>query len=88
MPRGFNIVLHIADKQRLFGHQLVFLQDFVNFFALVPNADVGLVQVLVEPGNGSLHREMVLVYCAQQKSPQFAGAAKFEEIAGMRQFAN
>ena len=86
--RCFDIMLHVPDEQRLRGLQSIFFEDFMNFFALVPDADVGLVEIFIEPGNRRLHREMILMDRAQEKGAQVAGAAELEEITRVRQFAD
>ena len=66
--RGLDVVLHVADEQRLVRAQMIFGEDFVNFFPLVPNVRVGLVEVSVESGDLALRHEMIVMHRAQKKS--------------------
>src|ERR1043166_8292042 len=69
MPGGFDVVLHIADEQGLVGDQLVFLEDFVDFFAFIPDAEVRFVEVLMKSDGGGLDGEMVAMDGAQKEGP-------------------
>src|SRR5258708_984406 len=86
VPRSLDVVLHVANEKRLIGYQAIFLEDLVDLFALVPNADVGLFEILVETRNRGLDGEMIRVDGAQKKGADPMGPAKLEKIAGVRQF--
>src|SRR4051794_34156225 len=88
MFSSLNIVLHVADEERFVRYEVVFLKDLVNFFALVPNIEIRLIEVFVEAGDCGLHREMIAMYRAQQKGAHAFGAAELEKFARVRQFAN
>src|SRR5262245_649253 len=83
MPGGFNVMLHVANEKRFVRIQTVFFQDLVNLLAFIPNIDIGPLQILLEAGDRSLCREMVMVNCAQQEAAQFASTTEFEKIACM-----
>src|SRR5579862_3187857 len=85
---GFNIVLHIANEHGLCGGELIFGQDFVNFFAFIPNIDIRLLQVSIKTGYRGLHHEMVAMNRAEQKHAQILGETKFKEFVSVRQWAN
>src|SRR5271169_1272675 len=80
-----NVVLHVSDEQGLLGRQEVFLQDFVNLFPLVPDVEVGLVEVLGKAGGGGLDCEVLAMDGAQQEGPELVRSAEFQELAGVRQ---
>lgn len=86
--RGFDIVFHIADEQGFTRLQTIFLEDFADFFAFVPNAGVGSFEESPETGHTALHCEMVGVHGAQEEEAEFAFAAEFQEGAGVWQFAD
>ena len=54
-----DVVFHVADEQRFVRLEIVFGEDFVDFFALVPNIGVGLVEKGVETGDAALRLEIV-----------------------------
>jgi hypothetical protein len=58
------------------------------FFPLVRDVGVGFFNERVKSGRPALHAEVTGVDGAQQKRPQFFGAAKAQEIARVRQFAD
>jgi hypothetical protein len=70
------------------GAQMIFGEDFVDFFPLVPNVRVGLVEKGVEAGDAALRQEMIAMHRAQKKRAQLLRAAKFQELARVRQFAD
>ena len=86
--RGFDVVLHVADEQRLVRAQMIFGEDVMDFFSLVPDVRVGLVEVGVEAGDAALHLEMIAMHRAQKKSAEFLRAAKFEKVTRVRQRAH
>src|SRR5215471_11201186 len=88
MPCRLDIVLHVADEERLVGFKSVLSQEFVEFCSFVPDIDVGAVQIFIEPGHHGLNGEMVAMHGAQEECAHLASAAEFEEVAGMRQLAN
>src|SRR6266404_3518434 len=88
MARGLDVMLHIANEQCLPGIQLIFFQDIVDFFSLVPNPQVRFVEVFIKSDHGSLDCEMILMDSAEQKCPQVLGAAKLKEFSSVRQLAN
>ena len=67
---------------------MIFGEDFVDFFPLVPNVRVGLVEVGAKAGDAALHQEMIAMHRAQKKRAQLLRAAKLQEVARVRQFAN
>lgn len=81
MARGFDVVLHVADEKCFVGIELIDRENFVNFLALVPDADVGNVEILPEIGSLFLNSEMFRRDGAQQEGANFMGATKFEESA-------
>src|SRR5882762_3680548 len=60
----------------------------MDLLSFVPNVDVRLVEVLVQTSDGGLGGKMVAMHGAEEESAHLAGAAKFEEVAGMRQLAD
>ena len=88
VPRRLDVVLHVADEKRFLRLEIVFGEDFVDFFPLVPNVRVRLVEKGIEAGDTALGSEMFFVNGAQQERAEFLGAAEFEELAGVRQFAD
>ena len=83
---GFNIVLHVANKNGLGGGQLVFGQQLCDLGPFVPNIQVGPVNKFIETVGRRLPREIIPGNRAEQKCPNFVLAAKDQEFAGMGQF--
>src|SRR5436189_6156698 len=81
-------MLHVADKERLGRAQFVVLKNLVNLLPLIPEADVGLVEILAKAAGALLHVEMVLVHRAQKKGAHLAGAAEFQKLPRVRQRAD
>ena len=88
MSGSLDVVLHVADKERGPGFEVVFLEDFMDLPPLVPHGDIAPVKVLPEAGDGRLHGEMVAVDGAEQEGAQGAAAAEFQEIPRVGEFAN
>src|ERR1039457_2510680 len=65
--RSLDVVLHVADEQRFIRLELVFGEDVVDFFALVPNIGVSLFKKGVEINYTALHGEVISVNGAQKK---------------------
>ena len=88
MPGRFDVVLHVPDKQRLFGLELVLLKDLMDFLPLVPDVEVGHVEVLAEARRRRLQGEIVAMHRAQQECAQLARPAELQELARVRQGAD
>ena len=88
VPGGLDVVLHIAHEQGFVRAQAVFGEDGVDFFALVPNADVRLVEKSVEAGEATLGGEIITVDGAQEEGAEIAGAAELEKVAGVGEGAD
>ena len=56
---GFNVMLHVANKESFRGGQFVFRQHFQDFGPLVPNAQIGPLDVLLKTRRGRLQREII-----------------------------
>ncbi len=81
-----DVVLHVADEQRLVRAQIIFAQNLVDFFALVPDIGVRPVEKNIEAGDAALRLEIIAVHGAQEKCADFVRAAKFQKRACVRQF--
>ncbi len=68
------------------GLKIVFGEDVVDFFALVPDIGVRPVEKNVKADHAALHGKMVGVNGAQEKRAEFFCAAEFQKIARVRQF--
>jgi len=88
VTRRLDVMLHVADKERLGRAQFVVLKNLVDLLPLVPDAGVGLVKILAKAAGALLHVEMVLVHRAQQKCAHLAGAAEFQKLPRVRQRAD
>ena len=86
MPRRGDVVLHVADEQCFLGLQVILAENFMNFFALIPDIGVRPVNKGVEPVALALHFEMVAVNRAEQKGAKFFRATEFQKIPRMWQF--
>ena len=69
--RRFNVVLHVADVQRLIFRQVVHLDDGMNFFPLVPYVEVGALEAIAHPGVVSLFCEVLRLDGAEDKAAKF-----------------
>ncbi len=88
VPGGGDVVFHVADEQRFLRLQLVFPQNFVDLFALVPDIGVGLVNKGVKAVLAALGFEMVAVDGAQQKRAEPAGAAELQKGPRVRELGD
>src|SRR6266446_3744084 len=88
MARRLDIMLHVADEQRFVRIELVFLQDLVDFFRLVPDPEIRTVEERAKAGRFGLNPEMVEVNRAQEKGAQLAAPAKLQKIARVRKSAD
>ena len=88
MLSGLDVMFHVADEQRFIRLKIVFGEDLVDFFALVPNIHVRFFEKYVKAGNAALDFEMVGVDGAQEKRAEFFGTAKFQKFARMWQFGH
>src|SRR3954452_9029333 len=82
---GFDVMLHVADEQRLVRFQRILFQDVMNLFAFVPHVDVRFIKKFCESGRSALDRKMIAMDGAQQEGPDFFGPAEFQEDASMGQ---
>src|SRR3954451_14919827 len=82
---GFDVVLHVANEQRLVSVELVLREDFMDAFAFVPYAEVGPLNELIEPEHLGLHFIMIGMNGAQEESADPFRCAELEELAGMGQ---
>ena len=58
---GFNVMLHVPDKERLVGLKLVLFEDFMDLFPFIPNTQIRFFNVRAEGGYLGLHGEMVVM---------------------------
>lgn len=88
MARSFNVVLHVPDEERFLGTQFVFLEDFVDFLALVPHPEVGPVKQRTESARALLCMEVILSHSTEKKGANSSGAAEFEKFPRVWQGAH
>ena len=86
VPRGLDVVLHVADEKRFVGLEIIFAENLVDFFALVPDIGVRPVEKRVEAEVAVLRGKMIGVNGAQEKRADFVRATKFQKRARVRQF--
>ena len=85
MARRFDVVLHVADENRLGRSQFILREDVMNFLPLVPHAEVRQVEKLAQARLLELHCEVGLGNSAQQERPQPPLPAEDEELPRVRQ---
>lgn len=82
MPGGFDIVNHIADEGGLGRIEGVGGEDFADFFPLVQNFDVGLLEGVADAEAGGLGFEMGALDGAEEEGAAAGAGAEVEELAG------
>ena len=85
VPRGLDVMLHVADENRRRRVQRVLGQNFVNLPPLVPHAEIKPVEEFTEARRRLLPREMILRHRAQDKRAKPAHATELEELPRVRQ---
>ena len=85
VPGGFNVVRHVADKDRLFGNKLMLGEDIVDFLALVPDADERVLDELPEVGLSGLNGIVFRRNGGKKESADPVDLAEFEKFTGVRQ---
>src|SRR5690242_14208620 len=88
VTRCLDVMLHVANENRLVRRRLVLIQNLMDLLPLVPNTKVGPVKKFAQTGCSRLNRKMIPMHRAQQKCPQPALATKLKKLARMRQFAD
>ena len=85
---SFDVVLHVSNEKGLVGRELILSKDFVDFLALIPNAEIRTIEVLRETGFAGLDGEMLIIDGAEKEGAKFVGAAEFEKFASVGEFAD
>ena len=85
MVGGFYIVLHISYIERLLSGKLVFLDDVIDFFALIPDTKVGVFEVRLHFCIGRLGGEIVCIHRAEDEAPDIFRFAKVKKLDGVGQ---
>src|SRR5687768_13128261 len=85
VPGCLNIVLHVANKQRLIRHELLLLEDSMDFLALVPHTHERLIDEWPERRRFGLHGPMVRVNAAQHERAHASLPTELQELPRMRQ---
>ena len=82
---GIDVVLHVADEERLGGIESVFRKEFVDFFSFVPDLDVRSLEVVVPVQGFDLDGVVIAVNGAEQERSNPVGCAELEEWFGVRE---
>src|SRR5689334_18120640 len=85
---GLDVVLHVADEERLIRFEAVFFENLVNLFPLIPNIEVRFIEEFVETGHAALNGEVISMDRAEEKCAKSFRPAELEELARMRQLAD
>src|SRR2546423_8828289 len=85
---GLDIVLHVPDEEGFFGLEIVLLENLMNLFALIPDAEVRPIQVRPETRRGGLNGKMIVMNRAQKEGSQLPLTAKLKEIARVGERTN
>ena len=83
--RRLDIVLHVANVQRLILEQVVFTDDFVDFLTFIPDAEIKFFKAVVHPGIAGLHGVVLGVDRAENEAADFLGFAEIKEVVRMGQ---
>src|SRR5690606_23529370 len=80
MPRGLDVVNHVADKCRLRRVQIVRCEDFTDLVPLVHDLDVGELEGIADAERAGLRVEMGCLDRAQQENAPARALAEIEEF--------
>ena len=85
VARGGDVVLHVANEQRLVRLQMVLAENLVDFFTFVPNAGIGPVEQRAKAGDAALRLEIVTLHRAQKQRAHLFRAAEFQKLPRVRE---
>ena len=85
MVGGINIMLHVTHVECLLPDQVVVIQNLVDLFSLVPNAEKSLFEIALHFCVGRLCGEVVGIDGAENEASNFFRFAKLEKLDGVGQ---